>query len=252
MSPATLKTSGGGRGTSNPYRGNPQTESGTSLEEMRAPPFFFRYSTNKESLMIKTSRIILLFMVFSFVCGSVTAQTWPERSITLIVPFAPGASADGIARLLATELGASLGKPVVVENRPGAGGATGLIAVSKANPDGHTFGLGATGAIAVNPHIPDSPPLDPLRDLTPVAKLADIPLVMIAGRERDSPTPNKLSGQRAPSRRVCPGGRQETIHRNTSVGNSLASSPVFAWSTFPIAAARQPSLTFWQERRLSQ
>lgn len=110
------------------------------------------------------------------------AQAWPERAITLVVPFAPGASADALARLLATQLTQSLGKPVVVENRPGAGGATGLIAVAKSAPDGYTLGMGATGALTINPHIPNSPPLEPLSQLTPVAKVADIPLVMVASQ----------------------------------------------------------------------
>lgn len=114
-------------------------------------------------------------------CTGALAQTYPDRAITLVVPFAPGASADALARMLAVELSASLGKSVVVENRPGAGGATGLIAVSKAPPDGYLLGMGATGAIVINPHIPDSPPLDPIKQLSPIAKLADIPLIMVAG-----------------------------------------------------------------------
>ncbi|MFA7394774.1 MAG: tripartite tricarboxylate transporter substrate-binding protein, partial [Pigmentiphaga sp.] len=67
-------------------------------------------------------------------------HAFPERPITLIVPFSPGASADGLARLTANELSRRLGQPVVVENRPGAGGATGLMALAKAAPDGYTLG----------------------------------------------------------------------------------------------------------------
>ena len=107
------------------------------------------------------------------------AQSYPAKPITLVVPFAPGASADGIARIVGRELSASLGQPVVVDNKPGAGGALGLIAVSKSSPDGYTIGLGATGAVAVNPHLPDAPPLRPEKDLLPLAKLADIPLVFV-------------------------------------------------------------------------
>lgn len=112
--------------------------------------------------------------------GLVAADNYPSKSITLIVPFAPGASADGIARLVSKELAQALGQPVVVDNKPGAGGALGLIAVAKSAPDGYTIGLGATGAIAVNPHLPDAPPLNPQRDLLPLIKLADIPLVFVA------------------------------------------------------------------------
>ncbi|MBO1114039.1 Bug family tripartite tricarboxylate transporter substrate binding protein [Bordetella petrii] len=110
------------------------------------------------------------------------AQPYPSKPITLIVPFAAGASADGIARVLAKDMSASLGQPVVVENKPGGGGAVGLMMVSHTKPDGYTLGMGATGAIAVNPHRPGASPLKPEQDLTPVAKLANIPLVMIAGK----------------------------------------------------------------------
>jgi tripartite-type tricarboxylate transporter receptor subunit TctC len=110
------------------------------------------------------------------------AQSFPSKPITLVVPFAPGASADGIARVIARDVAATLGQPVVVDNRPGGGGATGLLAVARAPADGYTIGLGATGAIAVNPHLPDAAPLKPQSDLKPVAKLADIPLVFVAGK----------------------------------------------------------------------
>ncbi|MCK9509813.1 MAG: tripartite tricarboxylate transporter substrate binding protein [Pigmentiphaga sp.] len=119
-------------------------------------------------------------------------HAFPERPITLIVPFSPGASADGLARLTANELSRRLGQPVVVENRPGAGGATGLMALAKAAPDGYTLGMGATGAIAVNPHVPGSAPLDPKRELAPVAKLADIPLVLVADAKTGLKTVNDV------------------------------------------------------------
>jgi tripartite-type tricarboxylate transporter receptor subunit TctC len=112
-------------------------------------------------------------------CGPAFAQTSP-KAIQIIVPFAPGASADGIARILATELGVRLNRQVVVENKAGAGGALGLIVLAKSPPDGDTLAVGATGALVIGPHMPAAPPLDPLRELTPVAKLIEIPLVLIA------------------------------------------------------------------------
>lgn len=114
--------------------------------------------------------------------GAVSAQGFPDRPITLVVPFAAGASADGIGRILAQELSGSLGQPVIVRNQPGAGGAVGLMAVAHSQPDGYTLGLGATGAIAINPHVPNAAPLKPNKDLAPVAKLADVPLVIVAGK----------------------------------------------------------------------
>ena len=110
------------------------------------------------------------------------AQSYPQKSVTIVAPFAPGGSADGISRLIARELSKNLGQPVIVENKPGAGCATGLIAVAKSNPDGYTIGIGATGAIAIAPHLPDAPPLVPEKQLQPLAKLADIPLLVVASQ----------------------------------------------------------------------
>ncbi|MDO8778281.1 MAG: tripartite tricarboxylate transporter substrate binding protein [Burkholderiaceae bacterium] len=120
-------------------------------------------------------------MTLALAASGTHAQVFPSKPITLIVPFSPGASADGISRIVGKELSIALGQAVVIENKPGAGGALGLIALSKAPADGYTLGLGATGAIAVNPHLPDAPPLKPQKDLTPIAKLADIPLVFVTG-----------------------------------------------------------------------
>lgn len=110
------------------------------------------------------------------------AQSFPSKPINLTVPFAPGASADGIARLLAKELSRTLGQQVIVDNKPGGGGVTALAAVAKATPDGYTIAMGATGAIVVNPHVPGGIPFDAERLLAPVAKVANIPLVMVAGK----------------------------------------------------------------------
>ena len=135
---------------------------------------------------IRSARAAALALVAALAQGA-HAQAWPSKPITLIVPFAAGASADGIARIVGKELTTALGQQVLVDNKPGAGGATGLIAVAKAEPDGYTIGLGATGAIAVNPNLPDSPPLKPDQQLQPLAKLADIPLVLVAGSQAGMP-----------------------------------------------------------------
>ena len=111
------------------------------------------------------------------------AQQYPSRNMTLIAPFAPGASADGISRIVGEKLSRQLGKPVVVENRPGAGGTTGLTILARSEPDGHTLGVGATGAIVVNPHVESQAGFDPLRDLAPIARLIEVPIVLVAPRE---------------------------------------------------------------------
>ena len=98
----------------------------------------------------------------------------PRGPLRFIVTFAPGGSADLLARRLAVPLAAQLGQPVLVENRPGAGGNIGIEAVARAAPDGLVFGMGAAGPIVINPAMPGAAmPYDAMRDLTAVIHLAD-------------------------------------------------------------------------------
>ncbi len=97
------------------------------------------------------------------------AQSFPNRPLRLVCPFAAGGSADASARQLAEPLSAALGQPVVVENRPGGGATIGAQAVARAAPDGHTLLYGTPGPQIVNPHLMRSVPYDPERDFAPVA-----------------------------------------------------------------------------------
>jgi tripartite-type tricarboxylate transporter receptor subunit TctC len=103
-----------------------------------------------------------------------------SKPIQIIVPFAPGGSADGIARVISVELAARLGRQIYIENKSGAGGSLGLTILAKSPPDGDTLSVAATGALIINPHVPGSTGFDPVRELAPVAKLIDIPLVVVA------------------------------------------------------------------------
>jgi tripartite-type tricarboxylate transporter receptor subunit TctC len=107
------------------------------------------------------------------------AQAWPERPIRLIVNFAAGGSTDIIARSMATQLGEALGQPVVVENRVGAGGNIGLVAVARAAPDGHTLLHSSDGPILINPHL-FKMEVDVARDLLPIAPTAGSALFLIS------------------------------------------------------------------------
>jgi tripartite-type tricarboxylate transporter receptor subunit TctC len=110
------------------------------------------------------------------------AQAFPARPLRLVVPFAPGGSTDIIARILAARLGPLLGGTVLVENRPGAGGNIGIEAVVRSAPDGYTLVLGAPGGLTVNPLLYRNLTYQPLRDLAPVAMVADSELVIAVAR----------------------------------------------------------------------
>lgn len=106
------------------------------------------------------------------------AGDYPERSIRLIVPTSPGGVTDVAARILARQVGDRLGQPVVVDNRPGAGGNIGLQAAARAAPDGYTLLACTNSEMTINPVLYQNMPLDPRRELRPVAMLADAPLAL--------------------------------------------------------------------------
>lgn len=108
----------------------------------------------------------------------VTGQTYPSKPVRIIVMYGPGSTIDIIARLIAPRLNESLGQPVIVENRPGAGGAIGMDMAAKAAPDGHTLTIGATGPSVTNPLLYPKIPFDPLRDFTYISQLATGPAVI--------------------------------------------------------------------------
>ncbi len=108
------------------------------------------------------------------------ADTWPSRPIKLVVPYSPGGSTDVTARVIAESLRPLLGQPVVIDNRPGAGGNIGAEAVAKSAPDGYTF-LMATSTHVTNMSLYKNLPYDFVQDLTPVSQIAFIPNVLVVG-----------------------------------------------------------------------
>jgi tripartite-type tricarboxylate transporter receptor subunit TctC len=124
--------------------------------------------------------ISLLLLLAAAFATTGAAQAWPSRPIRLIVPFPPGGSTDSVARLLGQRLGERLGQAVVVDNKPGAAGNLGTDVVAKAAADGYTLALSTSGPLANNQHLYPAMPFDPARDLTPVALVGEIPLVLAA------------------------------------------------------------------------
>lgn len=114
-------------------------------------------------------RVLMLSMAASLLAGSAWAETWPSRPIKWIVPFPPGGPTDIFSRTVAQHLQVALGQPVVVENRGGAGGGVGMLALAKSPPDGYTIGLSTTGTHAINPALYGARVgYDPIKDFTPL------------------------------------------------------------------------------------
>jgi len=110
-------------------------------------------------------------------CLSASAQGFPNKPVKIIVPFGPGGFTDVAARILQKELAPVLGQPVIIENRPGAGSTIGTDAVAKAEPDGYTLAMVSTAHV-ISPHIYKQMPYDPIKDFTPVMRLAEGPYVL--------------------------------------------------------------------------
>lgn len=113
------------------------------------------------------------------------AQSWPEQPITIVVPFPPGGSTDLLARTIGEEISETLGQPVVVENRGGAGGTVGANYVTQAEPDGYTLLMGVTGSNAISAVLRDDLPYSPTDDFDPVSIVISSPLVLVVRSESD-------------------------------------------------------------------
>ena len=122
---------------------------------------------------------LIAFLLIAPAQAAAPEAGYPSRPIRLIVPFPPGGSTDILARALSQKLAESLGQPVVLDNRGGAGGSIGAEAAAKAAPDGHTLLMGHLGTLAVAPAIYRSLPYDPVKSFAPVALIAIVPSVLV-------------------------------------------------------------------------
>jgi len=111
--------------------------------------------------------------------GVAGAQSWPAKPIRWIVPFAPGGTTDILARTISDKLTIALGKPVIVENNPGAGGGVGAVQTAKAAPDGYTIMGGTISTHAINASLYKTLPYDPIKDFTPITLIARVPNLLV-------------------------------------------------------------------------
>lgn len=130
----------------------------------------------------------LLFLAACFAVGSAWAQSWPDRPVKIVAPFAPGGSADTLGRLVAAQLQERLKQSFIVENKPGAGGSVGSELVAKAEPDGYTFVVSGIASHVIAPNLPAGTPYDPMKDFTHVALLGGPPAVFAVNPELPAKT----------------------------------------------------------------
>ncbi|HEY9280883.1 MAG TPA: tripartite tricarboxylate transporter substrate binding protein [Eoetvoesiella sp.] len=129
----------------------------------------------------------MLALLTACICAvpykSAVSAEYPTTPIKLVVPVVPGGSADALARVLAEELAAAFKQSVVVENKPGAGMVIGLSAVARAEPDGYTLGVGPRGPLIIGPTVPGGLPFEPNEKFAAVAKVASVPIVIVANAD---------------------------------------------------------------------
>src|SRR5262245_9259107 len=121
---------------------------------------------------------LLLASLLALSSTAAAAQSYPTRTLRLVVGFPPGGATDVIARVVGQPLAARLGQPVVIDNRPGSNGNIAAEIAAKSRPDGYTLALGSDSLFAVNPHLYARMPIDPHRDLVPVALVISNQIVL--------------------------------------------------------------------------
>ncbi len=128
---------------------------------------------------MRVVRLFLVTLAFLFMPSAAVAQSYPDKPIRLIVPFPPGQSIDILGRLIAEKLSGTLGQPVVVDNRAGAGGIIGIDAGAKAPPDGYTLIMISNGTLVIAPWLYEKVPYHPIKDISPIASLAAVAHVLV-------------------------------------------------------------------------
>ncbi len=131
---------------------------------------------------MKRASLLLAAAIVAFTSTGASAQTYPNQPVRIVVPFAAGGAVDTVARVVGQKMSESLGQPVVIENRPGAGGNLAADAVARAAPDGYTVFL-TTNGLAISPSLYRSLPFDVTKDFIPVTQLIESPLLLVASNK---------------------------------------------------------------------
>ncbi len=129
--------------------------------------------------MPTTWKCFALVLALTALFATARADDFPSRPIHLIVPYAPGGGADSVARIVAKRVSETIGQPIIIENRGGAGSIIGTEAVHKADPDGYTLLLGQSGPISINPAVYKTLPYDSVQDFAPITMTTAYPYILM-------------------------------------------------------------------------
>ena len=167
---------------------------------------------------------LFVLLIAALLGACAQAQDYPSRPIRFVVSFPPGGSADLIARAIAPRMAERMGQPLLIENRPGAGGNIGVDAVAKAPPDGYTIGLAAAGALSSNISLYPSMPFNPEKDLAPVSMLAMIPFFLVAHPSQPASLRQLIDAAKARPGAIAYGygGNGSTMHLAGELLNMMA------------------------------
>jgi tripartite-type tricarboxylate transporter receptor subunit TctC len=169
--------------------------------------------------------LVAVLSASTSIAGNLSAQVYPARPITLIVPYAAGGGNDVMARIVAERMSRTLGQQIVIENKGGAGGSIATRQIAKAAPDGYTLGLGGTGTLAINPTLYPSVGYDPRRDFAPVGLIASSALVVLVNPAVEAKSIGELIalGKRDPGRlNYASAGAGSGIHLGSELFAAMA------------------------------
>jgi len=175
--------------------------------------------------MIRYAQRAIAVLLMTWPVAAPAADTYPVKPIRLIVTFPPGGSTDVVARAIQPALEQRLGQPIIIDNRPGAGGNIGTDAVAKAAPDGYTLGFSAAGALAVNVSLNDKMPYDPIKDLAPVTLVGASPFILAAHPSFDARSITDVIAQakaKPGGLTIGHGGNGTAMHLTAELFNHMA------------------------------
>jgi tripartite-type tricarboxylate transporter receptor subunit TctC len=133
-------------------------------------------------VMLMLMRALCLVGLFAWP-GALAAEEFPSRTVKFVVPFPAGGPADTISRIVTEKMAALLGQTIVIENRAGAGGLTGIASVAKSEPDGYTIAIAPSSGLAMNVNLRENMPFHPLKDLALITQIVSVPEILVVNEK---------------------------------------------------------------------